>query len=200
MKGLTRLTNHLSMMSPASSLSAVCASLSSKISLTLSFTEKRSFLIAPPSVPNQFRICEGALPVFPVPGMRQRNDALHALFFKFPIAVDIDFFQKNFPPFIIPDKFIIKHFRARVNTFFAPAPHQRAGDLQGAFSQKNIPPEKAGQILHISKKFTAYACAAHRRSARRYMRAGRRARSRSPSCPHRSCDIRRGRRRPARKT
>ena len=144
MKGLTRLTNHLSMMSPASSLSAVCASLSSKISLTLSFTEKRSFLIAPPSVPNQFRICEGAPPVFPVPGMRQRNDALHALFFKFPIAVDIDFFQKIFLALSFPDKFIIKHFRARINTFFASAPHQRAGDLQGAFPQKNIPPRTGG--------------------------------------------------------
>lgn len=94
----------MSMMSPASSLSAVCASLSSKISLILSFTERRSFLIAPPSVPNQFRICEGALPVFPVPCVRQRNDALHALFFKFPIFIDVDFLQNIFLPSLTADE------------------------------------------------------------------------------------------------
>ena len=39
-----------------------------------------------------------ALTVRPVPSMRQRYDAFHAFFFKFPIAVDIDFSQNIFLP------------------------------------------------------------------------------------------------------
>ena len=45
-----------------------------------------------------FIIVLGALTVRSVPSMRQRYDALHALFFKLPIAVDVDFSQNIFLP------------------------------------------------------------------------------------------------------